>query len=439
MVGSWDEDITEMRDKSLELISNLYSMSETEGKLTIPPDVVQLATDCHLRPTKDKKENKKKCPVCITNEELRHYECKLFSMEKKNDESQVLVTGSWKPCTEEYVLRALLAIGKSKGADHSLIKDGENHLALLEAIKVEFKEVRKFWTFIDKQICAKDELDICKIRLKLKEPEGESKERKLNTVLRQLQNEDRNQFEKINVLSEHELHLQEIVLKGELSTNTNKLKKNIGTYNYLQTLRVQQTTGQSIDPCPICKNPLEKRWNILPCGHCFCLECIQMLIGHTAMNSITCSVCRQKQCVLDITMIQNDEKPQQTDNEFEIKGNYSTKMGAVVKLVLKLKREDENVKVLIFSNWLVSLKLLKNVCDANDINAEILQSDKLQRNLKKFKDKDGNVTCLLIPVQLGSQGLNLIEATHVIIIEPFLNPGDELQAIGRVHRIGQTK
>ena len=61
----------------------------------------------------------------------------------------------------------------------------------------------------------------------------------------------------------------------------------------------------------------------------------------------------------------------------------------------------------------------------------------MQANLALFK-KSPDVN-LLMPIYAGSKGLNIVEATHVLLVEPMLNTGVELQAIGRVHQMRQTK
>lgn len=50
-----------------------------------------------------------------------------------------------------------------------------------------------------------------------------------------------------------------------------------------------------------------------------------------------------------------------------------------------------------------------------------------------------HIQVLLLLIQHGANGLNMLEAQHVVLIEPLLNPAAEAQAVNRVHRIGQKK
>ena len=82
--------------------------------------------------------------------------------------------------------------------------------------------------------------------------------------------------------------------------------------------------------------------------------------------------------------------------------------------------------------------ILGRALDENGLMHCSLFGTQMQKNLYRFKH-DPAVCVLLLPIQSGANGLNLTEATHVFFLEPILNPGNELQAVGRVHRIGQTK
>src|SRR5205807_525298 len=111
----------------------------------------------------------------------------------------------------------------------------------------------------------------------------------------------------------------------------------------------------------------------------------------------------------------------------------------IVRCLLRIARDDEKAKTLVFSTWNDVLLLISKALEQNNIKHVIVKdAAKFAALIDTFKH-DQSVKALLLPMHSGSKGLNLIEATHVILVEPTLNQANELQAVGRVHRIGQTK
>lgn len=435
---NWHLDLDELREALFKALNEIYEEDVETKNISIKSELVNRARDCHLRPQQQKnKKGNSKCLICLSNVKLKDYETALFTIKKRSETfEEMSLVGSWKPRFEEILLKALLGFLKSKNSIPNLIKDGENHVLLMDTLKKEFKEIRKFWTMLDSQVCARDELHICKVRLQLKST-GEQSKDKTSKLLKKLDYRTEQIHENINLIRPAELPHQELSLKSDVIRYSARLEALLGTRNYLQTLRQQQFQGENPDPCPVCRCALTSTWAILACGHTFCLECFQKFLGR-AREIIRCCICRSKQNIQEVAYIRGATGPQ--DNVGDVIGDYSRKVEDVVRLLLSLRSTNPHVKVILFSTWSIVLNLLKKALERNDIEAELIDSSSsFENRIESFKDPLKKITVLLLPFRLGAKGLNLTEATHVILLEPVLNPADELQAIGRIHRIGQTK
>lgn len=112
---------------------------------------------------------------------------------------------------------------------------------------------------------------------------------------------------------------------------------------------------------------------------------------------IQCSVCRNKQKYQEISYIKAGNTVTNEDC-IKIKGNYSTKIEAVIKLLLELKNEDPNVKVLLFSSWASVLKCLKEALEMNDISCELALNSKLEARIENFKVGDWNISVVAVKI-----------------------------------------
>lgn len=59
--------------------------------------------------------------------------------------------------------------------------------------------------------------------------------------------------------------------------------------------------------------------------------------------------------------------------------------------------------------------------------------------MDEFNNKDGDGFVFLLSTRAGGIGVNLIGADTVILYDSDFNPQQDLQAMDRCHRIGQTK
>jgi SNF2 family DNA or RNA helicase len=97
-------------------------------------------------------------------------------------------------------------------------------------------------------------------------------------------------------------------------------------------------------------------------------------------------------------------------------------------------------KVLVFSQFVSMLKLVREALDEDKMRYEYLDGSTTDRTgcIDRFQS-DPTIPVFLISLKAGGSGLNLTAADTVIHFDPWWNPAVEDQASDRAHRIGQKK
>jgi superfamily II DNA or RNA helicase len=101
---------------------------------------------------------------------------------------------------------------------------------------------------------------------------------------------------------------------------------------------------------------------------------------------------------------------------------------------------EEGQKVLVFSQFVQMLLLLEKECHDRQIHTHILtgQTKDRQQVVSTFQS-DTQPGVFLLSLRAAGTGLNLTNASYVVLYDPWWNPAVEAQAIDRSHRIGQTQ
>ncbi len=120
--------------------------------------------------------------------------------------------------------------------------------------------------------------------------------------------------------------------------------------------------------------------------------------------------------------------------------SYGDTSAKIEVLMEQIENKSPDHKILIFSQFVSMLELIRQGMDAKKIPYQYLTGQTKDRaeQVEKFQNNNA-VRVFLISLKAGGTGLNLTEADYVYIVDPWWNPAVENQAIDRSHRIGQNK
>ncbi|XP_057849243.2 uncharacterized protein LOC131060147 isoform X2 [Cryptomeria japonica] len=384
------------------------------------------------------------------------------------------------PSELEVILNIVKTFLKARVSKEKM-SSAKKHLHVFEAMRKEFTLARSLSVVQAQVMRAHDELKMAISRLRLQHPGEEvgtlgtlCKEDLVPTSV-QLTGE---KFVALTELSRMKGQLR--YLKGlSLSKQRHKVvgTSSSGKIEGFKTL--EQTVGKNgEETCPVCHEKLDTKFMVFPCGHQLCCKCMVTMVDVPSPLStipqrkkIVCPTCRYQTDFINIAYADDDssrnfiaerkinelQDGERSESSFTVQGSFGTKMAAVTRRILWIKFVDPEAKILVFSCWKDVLDVLEHSLRANDIsfvrmkggsNADVAikqfkgivdQGEQPVRHQKEKYFEPKPIQVLLMLFRHGANGLNLLEAQHVILIEPLLNPAAEAQAINRVHRIGQEK
>jgi len=420
-----------------DTISKLQHLEQTPMN-----DLVLSALSCHLRLKSKKNASKNKCLLCKAEIQLQAYESLLFSVSNKQKNTLVDTTideetiyecssrGLWKMSQKEFLLMKLFQYGQAKIINTNCLKDAAEHMKILELVRKEFRYLRLLWTHLSDSLSAHDEIVMAKSRLRIENPvtlEPDENGPPKKKTKRQNEND---------VILEQYVDYNIISIKTQIPITKAMLEKKIGTLIFLENLKKEKENSTEIEPCPICCLINNSGWAVMQCGHSICSLCLAAMCNHSMdACEVVCPMCRNNTPIDSISYAKLNKEGEVPN----IKGSFSTKIESITLKLMELIAEDPTVKVLVFSTWEKAINLLGEALEQNSVCYRILKTgNKYKKTLNDFKINT-KINALLMKLSLGAKGLNLTEATRIFFMEPIINKADELQAIGRIHRIGQTK
>ena len=259
----------------------------------------------------------------------------------------------------------------------------------------------------------------------------------------------------------------------KLQGQIDKLESRARYLSYLKT----SGSAESERRCIICQEDEYEQGVLTSCGHTFCSPCINEWL-RASSHCPTCKKILRKKDFHQITYRPQDlQMEEEEDNNpsastsssstsspsstrhstatppsiysqisplnltriksIDLPESFSTKIDMIARHILWLRTDSGGTaKTVLFSQYQSFCPVhLANAFRRLHIRFAVVGD---ANGVERFKH-DPAVEALLMHAGSQASGLNLVNATHVVLCEPLVNTALELQAVARVHRIGQHR
>jgi Ring finger domain len=224
-----------------------------------------------------------------------------------------------------------------------------------------------------------------------------------------------------------------------------ELRRAKDTLRYLRNLdqasskeAVSREGSTEADTCVVCLSTLreDQVLAVLNCGHRFHHDpCLAQLKARRTGSHIRCPMrCRQPTPADSVLLAfsnaassltaEDGATSGTTGNARSVRGSWGTKVSRLVRDVLDIR--DTSEKGVVFSQWEDMLNIVQQALEENRVECVRPSSAKrIGDAVRRFRSD--TCTVLLLNVKNGGEGLTLLEATHVFMVEPLLNSGLDSQ------------
>ena len=188
-----------------------------------------------------------------------------------------------------------------------------------------------------------------------------------------------------------------------------------------------------------------EEWWVLPCLHRSCVPCFEQW----AARHKTCPECTRPFRRTEPQKVTTarpravapgdggvvERVPAALQAPCPVAGVWGTKITALVKHLKSLRGQGEPPKSLVFTKWANVRRLIGQALAANGL---CFVEAATPGAVAQFQHDPALQVCLM-DFEKDCAGTHLVCATHVSFMEPQHRDDLELQAAGRVHRVGQAR